>query len=49
MVSLKTSFRVINDPFLHTILKGLYVRFEISAVGRNMVQTDPNFFSHRSY
>lgn len=40
MVSLKTSFRVINDPFLLTIFKGLWFRFEILAVGRNSVQTD---------
>lgn len=44
MVTLKTSFKVINDPFLLTIFKGLFVRFEISAVGRNMVQTDPRIF-----
>lgn len=44
MVSLKTSFKVISDPFLLTIFKGLCVRFEISAVGRNMVQTDPKIF-----
>lgn len=40
-VSLKTSFRVINDLFLLTIFKVLWFRFEILAVGRNMVQTDP--------
>lgn len=40
MVSLKTSFRVINDPFLLTIFKGLWFRFEILAVGRNTVRTD---------
>lgn len=44
MVSLKTSFKVISDPFLFTIFKGLCVRFEISAAGRNMVQTDPRVF-----
>lgn len=44
MVSLKTSFKVISDPFLLTIFKGLWVRFEISAVGRNVVQTDPRIF-----
>lgn len=44
MVSLKTSLRVINDPFLLTIFKGLRFRFEILAVGRNMLQTDPRIF-----
>lgn len=44
MVSLKTSFRVINDPFFLTIFKGLWFRFEILAVGRNMMQTDPRIF-----
>lgn len=44
MVSFKTSFKVISDPFLLTIFKGLCVRFEISAVGRIMMQTDPRIF-----
>lgn len=44
MVSLKFSFKVIRDPFLLTIFKGLCIRFEISAVGRNTVQTDPRIF-----
>lgn len=44
MVSLKTSFKVISDPFLFIIFKGLWVRVEISAVGRNVVQTDPRIF-----
>lgn len=44
MVSLKTSFKVISDSFLLTIFQGLCVRFEISAVGRNTVQTDARLF-----